>query len=280
MSLNQDIIFTEDYEKAGKNVQSVINKLQTVIANIELQSKKKPSIEIQENLKLTSAVDPFCKRFENEFLQHFAYQVTDPVVHEIGKRALDSTIITSTSVIQLLAKWLNLQRNDSLKLLYRGSKHGFDVKSFHALCDDKGPTLVVIRNEKGERFGGYTSEAWSSARENFRDSEGSFLFSVDKKITCPVKANVKKFAIWVDKSKGPTFGEGFDLSVADNSNKSQKSFCNYPFSTFECTEKENPLTSIRNFRIEEIEIFGIDIQRKTVSGMKKNSGWLQNTSTQ
>ena len=47
------------------------------------------------------------------------------------------------------------------KLLYRASEHKYTAKSFHEYCDDKGPTLIVIKSSGGWIFGGYTTQSWS-----------------------------------------------------------------------------------------------------------------------
>ena len=47
------------------------------------------------------------------------------------------------------------------KLLYRASEHEYTAKSFHEYCDDKGPTLIIIKSSRGWIFGGYTTQSWS-----------------------------------------------------------------------------------------------------------------------
>ena len=47
------------------------------------------------------------------------------------------------------------------KLLYRASEHEYTAESFHEYCDDKGPTLIVIKSSGGWIFGGYTTQSWS-----------------------------------------------------------------------------------------------------------------------
>ena len=60
-----------------------------------------------------------------------------------------------------LRKWLG---NDyKWKLLYRASEHKYTSKSFHKYCDDKGPTLVIIKSSGGWIFGGYTNRSWSGS---------------------------------------------------------------------------------------------------------------------
>ena len=41
------------------------------------------------------------------------------------------------------------------------SEHGYSAKSFHEYCDNKGPTLMVVKSSGGWIFGGYTTESWS-----------------------------------------------------------------------------------------------------------------------
>ena len=47
------------------------------------------------------------------------------------------------------------------KLIYRASEHEYTASSFHEYCDDKGPTLIVIKSSGGWIFGGYTTQSWS-----------------------------------------------------------------------------------------------------------------------
>ena len=57
-----------------------------------------------------------------------------------------------------LREWLG---DYNWRLLYRASEHGYTAKSFHECCDDKGPTLVIIKSSEGWIFGGYTTQSWS-----------------------------------------------------------------------------------------------------------------------
>ena len=58
-----------------------------------------------------------------------------------------------------LQSWL--PPNATCSLLFRASTDGNTPADFHRCCDNKGPTLVVIKS--GEYiFGGYTSKSWQS----------------------------------------------------------------------------------------------------------------------
>ena len=72
---------------------------------------------------------------------------------------LPNTHIVSQQYDDKLRKWLG---NDyKWKLIYRASEHGYTGRSFHEYCDDKGPTLIVIKSSGGWIFGGYTTQSWS-----------------------------------------------------------------------------------------------------------------------
>ncbi|CAG8586186.1 2152_t:CDS:1 [Acaulospora colombiana] len=67
------------------------------------------------------------------------------------------------------------------KLLYRGSRHGFNDKMFHKRCDNKGPTITVIKLEglEGVVIGGYNPLNWQSPWiRKFEECHHSFVFSI------------------------------------------------------------------------------------------------------
>ena len=46
-------------------------------------------------------------------------------------------------------------QNIKFELIYRGSKDGFKVDSFHKKCDGQGKTVSIVKS-KGNIFGGFT----------------------------------------------------------------------------------------------------------------------------
>ncbi len=71
---------------------------------------------------------------------------------------LVDTQLVSQQYDDKLQEWLG--DDCKWKLLYRSSEHGYTAKSFHEYCDDKGPTLMVIKSSGGWIFGGYTTQSW------------------------------------------------------------------------------------------------------------------------
>ena len=76
---------------------------------------------------------------------------------------LGSSLIVKNETHQsALQSWL--PPNAICSLLFRASTDGNTPVDFHRYCDNKGPTLVLIKS--GEYiFGGYTSKSWESGKQ-------------------------------------------------------------------------------------------------------------------
>jgi hypothetical protein len=92
------------------------------------------------------------------------------------------------------------------------------------LCDNKGPTLTVIKTTAGHTFGGFTTISWDSS-SSWKNDTQSFLFSVDKQTKYPI---IKDYhtAIGCIPTFGPVFGHGHTINVSDNSNSNTSSYVN------------------------------------------------------
>ncbi len=67
---------------------------------------------------------------------------------------MDSVILRGkTSELMFLCEFQNTQK---WNLIYRASQDGFEAANFHSKCDNKPNTLVIIKSENGNIFGGYT----------------------------------------------------------------------------------------------------------------------------
>ena len=64
-----------------------------------------------------------------------------------------------------------------IELIYRGSRDGDLSKNFHEKCDNQGPTITLIKNEKGNIFGGFSSVSWTS-HGDYKQAPNSFLFTL------------------------------------------------------------------------------------------------------
>jgi hypothetical protein len=121
-----------------------------------------------------------------------------------------------------LLKMFNNPTSLQLKLLYRGSRDGFNAASFHAKCDAANATLTVIRSATGYISGGYAAMSWAGS--GYRQSYDNWLFSLHPtplKLLC----SSPQYAQYVVHTYGPTFGGGNDLYV-DNDMQSTLNYSN------------------------------------------------------
>ena len=72
--------------------------------------------------------------------------------------SLPDTQLVNQQYDAKLREWIG---DYNWKLIYRPSEHEYTASSFHECCNDKGPTLIVIKSDGGWTFGGYTTQSWS-----------------------------------------------------------------------------------------------------------------------
>ena len=76
-------------------------------------------------------------------------------------KLLSDTQIVNQQYDAILREWIG--SDYKWKLIYRASEHDYSAKSFHDYCDNKGPTLIVIKSSGGWIFGGYTTQSWGGS---------------------------------------------------------------------------------------------------------------------
>ncbi len=147
------------------------------------------------------------------------------------------------------------------KLQYRATRDGFSAKKFHSKCETVANTLTIIKSEHGNIFGGFTEKAWNSS-DKFYEDQNAFIFSLVNKENKPFKAmctNGAK-AIYCLSTHGPTFGGGYDIHIASDSNSNQTSYSNFGYNYKNADylygkEAKSILAGSYNFQSLEIEVF-------------------------
>ena len=78
----------------------------------------------------------------------------------------NSVIVGNNSeYLSNLTNWIKPIKSDSdWKLCWRASRdnNNWDNSQFHSLCDDKGPTITIVK-VGNNIFGGYTSLSWNAS---------------------------------------------------------------------------------------------------------------------
>ena len=102
----------------------------------------------------------------------------------------------------------SLLKGKQLQLLFRATRDGWRYYEFHDRCDNKGPTLTLIKTVEGRVCGGYTSVSWDTRRSYKTDSE-SYLFTLNPNHTFVVKQ--PDGAIECNRKWGPMFGNSLEV---------------------------------------------------------------------
>ncbi|RHZ48308.1 hypothetical protein Glove_553g8 [Diversispora epigaea] len=106
-----------------------------------------------------------------------------------------------------------------LQFILRGSKDGFQPKTFWNMCGGHAGTIVIVKVAgTDEILGGYNPLAWDNTKKDFMETNDSFIFSlkngnIQNSILSRVKIEKCEFALFYcgpDKQKtcGPCFGYG------------------------------------------------------------------------
>eukprot|EP01132_Coremiostelium_polycephalum_P008075 gene8075-9935_t len=154
-------------------------------------------------------------------------------------------------------EWGSFPSNRKWKSIYQASKDGFSASTFHQKCNNKGPTITIIWSKTGNIFGGYTSLNWNSIG-NYQNDPQSFLFLLKNSKNQSMKFPYRNtgHSIYDNVSYGPTFGNGHDFHICDNSNTVSNSYTNmnnsYGFQN--TTGDPYILTGSNKFLVDEIQL--------------------------
>ena len=145
------------------------------------------------------------------------------------KYVYDSVIIESQH-FAIFSNWIE-KKSDShynvrnisynFNLIYRASRDGNTAAAFHAKCDNKGATMVVVKVPNSEQIvGGYNPLYWDSS-DSHKSTRDSFIFSFKNRNN--FKSNKVSYSDGYDSvggylDYGPIFGSSGNLSYRfDNS---------------------------------------------------------------
>ena len=172
----------------------------------------------------------------------------------------DSVILAGIKQFKDLMSLCEFSIDQKWNLIYRASQDGVEASQFHSKCDNKPNTLVIIKSEHGNVFGGYTERSWSGYY--YKNDENAFIFSLINRLNKPLKMKCIKpeSAIYCSLNFGPNFG-GYDFEIDNNSYKSSLSKSNlgvsykHPDYDYESNEAKSFLAGSHNFKVSEIEVY-------------------------
>ena len=166
----QDVTLTLNKKKMNDN--AIIEELVKKVNQLEEENKslKKDIKDIKEKFNL----------FEKYFADEIKYK---KMIEELG---IDSKIIKQKEDLEFLTKRLinndeNLkQKKINYNLIYRATRDGDSLKSFHGRVDNKRSHLSIIETNKGLKFGVFIEQPLKQTGKSFNDNK-SFVFSLNLK---------------------------------------------------------------------------------------------------
>uniref|UniRef100_A0A3Q3LIB6 TLDc domain-containing protein n=1 Tax=Mastacembelus armatus TaxID=205130 RepID=A0A3Q3LIB6_9TELE len=139
--------------------------------------------------------------------------------------------------------------NVELQLLYKASIHGFTGAAFHQECDNRYPTVSVGYNVSGFVFGGYTKQPFNQSGGYVNDDQAFlFSFSGEKLLKYPVTNT--QYAVRMDGSSGPYFGEALVLVYGNQSVVHSNPGNYYDFSAADMHGNDLQLTECEVYQVE------------------------------
>ena len=102
----------------------------------------------------------FLKELEAEAKFYQIQGILDELKPKTLKHFKESVILTNEEHRNVLKGWLT-PMDGNWRLLFRASRDGFAAADFHSRCDNKGPTVTIVKSGNNI-FGGFTEVSWKS----------------------------------------------------------------------------------------------------------------------
>ena len=128
-------------------------------------------------------------------------------------RNLDSKIIDENEKYNITLKnWINPKLKIKAQLLYRTSRDGEEYSTFHKLCDNQGPTIVLAKLTDGNILGSYTPLDWETKTSGWKSDPNMFVFSLTQNQKAMKKQTSNNYGICCHQNYGPeSYFLGFQI---------------------------------------------------------------------
>ncbi|EGD79834.1 hypothetical protein PTSG_13098, partial [Salpingoeca rosetta] len=188
----------------------------------------------------------------------------------------DRTVISANAPAQaimgseILTKDMNLaiskevspNSDSSFKLCFRASDHGFSGSTFHARCDNKGQTVVVVRSTEGSPqgprvFGAFAPNSWRSDTSTYLRADDAFLFRFvnNGQFERTDLLNYPEYAQYTRPDYCPEFGNS-DFRMSTDCRSGYTSTNAYTVHQSSSTYNNEWLTgSYNSWQVDDVEVF-------------------------
>ena len=270
ISIPKDIEF-KDISSNSINISWKIENINNInIDNNKIKYRVEKRKEKEEFIKVYEGNNQYCSINNLEFNTNYEFRICSIYNDIIGSwseiykiKTFDSIILKDNErkneFIKKMLEWSGYKRMD---LIYRGSRDGMTSNNFHNKCDNQGPTIVLLKNEKSV-FGGFTSVSWSTDNK-YLSSPDCFIFTLinihnTESTKFPYKND--SYAVCHYSNYGPCFGGGHDIGITQSDYLNNKIYTNFPYSYQDVLGKGNSIftgdfnNSNQSLYLKEIEVF-------------------------
>lgn len=237
-----------------------------IIIPLEKKSMKESEInyrvcnEVNELKKRVISLEKENCEFKN-IIQNLESRLQKLEKDTIFEEEFDSKIISEKKNIKfVIDKLQEIFPGKKLKfnLLYRATRDGDQISTFHSKCDYKKQVLVLYHTIKRVKFGGYTDIGFDCSNSWKKDLK-SFIFSLDKK---KIYNSIGKDHIGCYDVIGPSFGcSGVAIYLYDNipilSSRDNRHNTNKNIFSFEGLNDYEINNGEQYFNLQELEVFQI-----------------------
>ena len=238
-----------------RKVEIILEKPEISIDTIKAQNQKIKEQELKIK-ELENSIKEY--KTNNDLLKTILSEVIEikNKLNEINIFIdIDSKIIKTKDELYLIKNALKsiYHKETKFKLLFRASRDGETVASFHSHCDGIPNTLSIMQGVKGYSFGGYTESKWDSS-SGCKIDNNQFLFSLDR---MKIYMGNGGTSICCGTAFGPYFCGScgmYDCYFSKNNNDEQKKG-NKPYNGF--TEEYELTHGDIHFYGKEVEVFQV-----------------------
>ena len=239
------------------------------IAEIRMAESKQNFTQVYEGYKNNCFIDKLNTNTTYEIRIGTVYKEIKAwsEIQEFKTDIFNSAILKESNqkkeFINKIIEWTGCKKYE---LLYRGTKDGSKSEIFHNKCDNKGPTLCLYENERGNIFGGYASVSWKNEGNSILAPE-SFIFTLTNNCEIPpTKFNPKinKNNLYHRADLGPTFYN--DICIYNEylvKSPKDSAYSSFPEYYDDTTGKGKVIFTGNDnddnyFKIKEIEVFQVN----------------------
>lgn len=108
-----------------------------------------------------------------KYISKYVVKKEKDYIPSLDEKSMESDAFSYSSKPKMFGKRVTVK----WKLLFRASEHEFSAQAFHQYCDDKGPTITLVKDQSGQKVVGYAGVSWESdvERESWITNPNGFI---------------------------------------------------------------------------------------------------------